>query len=379
MQKYLAISALLLLVLIVAFGGEVLKNRTDNSATIGLSGASTIPIGGIMILSGEGAVWGEASRNGMELAIKDINESGGVNGKQLRGIYEDDGSAPQKAVSAFYKLTGSDHAKFIIGPNWSNTGVAVAHLAEEAKVVMISPSLGVKEFNESSPYLFNTWQHDDILSAKLGDIVYAKGYRNVALFGANDVWVKVQTAAFKKRFEDLGGKVALVYEPTVDINDERIEIQKVLANKTIDAVVMTTDGFGLTVMTARQLRELGSKLPLFNITVDKNILSNCGANCEGMIFPTSLTPTPAFEAKYGTAYDREVEIGADSAYDSVLMLAEAMRATKSEDPDKVKEYLAGIKMYEGVSGHLVSDGKRGFTKAYVLKRVENGIPVTIPK
>lgn len=366
MKKYLPVAALLIVV--VALLGYGVRGETEESV---------ISLGGVMILSGEGASWGEASKNGMELAIKDLNERGGVNGKKVRGIYEDDGSDPQKAVSAFRKLVDSDHVKFIVGPNWSKTGLAIAPLADAAKAVVVSPSLGVREFNEASSYLFNTWQHDDILSAKLADIVYAKGHRRVALFGAQDPWVKVQTQAFKARFEELGGKVARVYEPTTETTDERTEIQKVLADKSIDAVVMTTDGYSLTYIGARQLRELGSTLPMFNITVDEKILADCGADCDGMIFPTSLTPTKEFETKYKAAYNREVEIGADSAYDAVMMIAEAMEATNSEDPDVVKEYMASIKTYEGVSGTLVSDGKRAFTKDYLLKRSEGGVPVTI--
>jgi branched-chain amino acid transport system substrate-binding protein len=337
---------------------------------------SIIPIGGIFILTGQGASWGEASRNGMELAIQDINAAGGVNGKLLKGIYEDDGSDPQKAISAVHKLTESDGARFIIGTNWSNTGVPVAPVAAAAHVVMISPSLGLKDFNESSPYLFNVWQHDDVLSAKLADIVYAKGYRKVALFGANDVWVKAQTAAFVARFEQLGGTVAFTYEPTTDATDERTAVKKALSVQGVDAIVMTTDGTALTPLTARQLHELGSTLPMFNITVDKQILADCGTNCDGMLFPTSLTPTLAFETKYGAAYGgRKVEIGADSSYDAVMMIAEAMKATHSEDPDQVKAYLAAIKVYHGASGTLTSDGKRGFTKDYVLMKSENGAPV----
>ena len=374
MKKNYAIVLVVVLAVVAVLGSGVLKNLSGAGAAASLSQGTTIPLGGIMILSGEGASWGEASRNGMALAIEDINKSGGVNGKQLRGIYEDDGSDPQKAIGAFNKLTETDRVSFIIGPNWSNTGLAVAPLADKAKVVVVSPSLGVKDFNESSPYLFNTWQHDDILSTNLADVVYAKGYRNVALFGANDVWVKVQTTAFKNRFEALGGNIAHLYEPTIGTTDERTEIQKVLADSSIDAMVMTTDGTGLTVVTARQLKELGSTLPMFNITVDAGILGQCGANCDGMVFPTSLTPTKEFEAKYKTTYNRDVEIGADSAYDAVMMIAEAMKATQSEDPEKVKEYLASIKTYDGASGELTSDGKRGFTKGYILVESRDGVP-----
>ncbi len=369
MNKKFILGAIVLLVLIVLVGVGVTKGNTSNEGSI--------PIGGIMILSGEGATWGEASRNGMELAIKEVNARGGVNGKQLRGIYEDDAGDSQKSISAFKKLTTADGAKFIVGLNWSNTGLAVAPVAAAAKVVVISPSLGAPAFNESSEYLFNTWQHDEILSADLADIVYERGHRKVALFGANDVWVTLQTAAFKKRFEQLGGTVAHIYEPILGTSDERTEIQKVLIDKSVDAVVMTTDGTGLTVVTARQLKEFGSTLPLFNITVDKGIITQCGDSCNGMIFPTSLTPTSDFEAKYQAAYNRDVEIGADSAYDAIMMIAEAMEETGSEDPEVVKDYLAKIEVYTGASGTLTSDGKRAFTKPYVLKQVIDGLPITI--
>jgi branched-chain amino acid transport system substrate-binding protein len=243
---------------------------------------------------------------------------------------------------------------------------------------VISPSLGDAAFNESSPYIFNTWQHDDILSAKLGDIVYDKCYHTVALFGANDVWVKIQTAAFTKEFAARGGKIVLTYEPTTDTTDVRAAVAKAINDKSVQAIVLTTDGTNLTPITAKQVRQLGSKLPMFNITVDKQMLADCGASCDGMIFPTSLTPTAAFEKEYEAAYSgRQVEIGADSAYDAVMMIAEAMKATGSEDPDKVKDYLAGIKVYNGASGTLTSDGKRAFTKPYVLMESEGGMPVKV--
>jgi branched-chain amino acid transport system substrate-binding protein len=336
-----------------------------------------IKIGAIMILTGEGASWGEASRNGMALALEDINKNGGINGREVVGIYEDDGSQPQKAVAAFQKLTQSDNVQFIIGPNWSNTGIAVKDLAAQARVIMISPSLGVAEFNESSEYLFNTWPHDYILSEKLAEYVYGRGHRSVALLGAQQVWVDEQTAHFKERFEELGGKVALLSEPPLDTTDMRTEIAKIKTDKTIDAVVMTTDGYALTSITAQQLRALGVTLPMYSVTVDNQRVADCGASCEGMIFPTFLTPTAEFEQRYKATYDREVEIGADSAYDAVMMLAEAMRETGSTDPDTVKKYLAGITTYEGASGDLIADGKRNFVKEFVLKQVRNGVAVTI--
>ncbi len=313
----------------------------------------------------------------MELAIKEINENGGIDGRPLKGIYEDDGSDPKKSIGAFNKLTGSDGVQFIIGPNWSNTGIALTDLIKQKKVVAISPSLGLKEYNESSDYVFNTWPHDEILSSNLAQYVYDKGYRNVALIGANDVWVKAQTQAFSENFLKLGGKIAFLSELPITQTDVNSEVTKIKNNETIDAVVMTIDGYILTDIFAQRLKEFGVTHPIYSLTVDRHIIDSCEGACEGMTFLTFLTPTTDFEAKYKAAYDREVEIGADSAYDAVMLLAEAFKETNSTDPEQVKVYLGAIKEYDGASGKLISDGKRGFTKPYLIKQVINGVPVTV--
>lgn len=367
-KKTLIIAVAVILVVIGAFRALSAPNDANGD----------IKIGSILILSGEGASWGEASKNGIDLAIQDINKTGGIDGKKLVAEHEDSASDPKKAISAFNKLTTTDDVKYIVGPNWSNSGLPLVPLADLSKTVMISPSLGVKEFNEGSPYIFNTWPHDDLLSRTLADYVYNKGYRNVAVFGAQDVWNKQQTKAFSERFTELGGKIALTYEPVTTTKDERTQVLKVRADKTIDAVVMTNSGFSLVNITAEQLRDFGVNLPLFSITVDQKLISDCKGACDGMTFLTFLTPSASFEQKYKAAYNgREVEIGADSAYDAVMMIAKAMKATRSTDTEKVAAYLAGIKEYRGESGNLMSDGKRGFTKPYVIKKVVDGKQVTV--
>ena len=362
------IIAIVVLVGLVVWGNSRSKTPASGEA---------IKIGGIFILSGEGASWGEAARNGMELAIKEINEDGGINGRPLQGIYEDDKSSPQGGITAFNKLVNSDKVSYVIGPNWSNVGTALIDLIKQKGVVAISPSLGLAEFNESSEYIFNTWPHDYILSQNLAQYVYEKGYRNVALLGANDVWVKDQTKAFKEKFESLGGKIALVYEPLVTETDVRTEMLKIKNNKNIDAVVMTIDGYSLTNVVAKQIKDLGINLPTYSITIDRQIIKNCEGACDDMTFLTFLTPDSDFENKYKSTYNREVEIGADSAYDAIMLLVKAFKDTDSLDPGDVQAYLNKVETYKGASGNLVSDGEGAFTKPYIIKKVQNGEPVTI--
>lgn len=103
--------------------------------------------------------------------------------------YHDEQGDPKKALSAFRQLVDIDGIHIIIGPTWSNSGLPLIDLACQHTVLMISPSLGTARFNESCEYLFNTWPHDYILSRSLADHVFGKGYRKVALVGAEDIWV----------------------------------------------------------------------------------------------------------------------------------------------------------------------------------------------
>lgn len=363
----------IIIALIIIVGGYFIFNNSESLIDLN----KEIKLGSILILSGEGSSWGEASKNGIEMAVEKINREGGVNGKIFTVDHQDDKGDPKLAISSFQKLTDFENISYIIGPTWSSQGLALTDLAGQKKVVMISPSLGVKEFNESNKYLFNTWPHDFILSTNLAELVYEKGFRSVAVLGAQNVWVKDQTNSFVEKFKQLGGNIEILEEPMLDNKDIKTEILKIKNNKKVDAIVLLTDSYDLTYIAARRIKEFGIKLPIYSITIDKKIIENCQGACDGIQFLTFLTPSSDFEKAYKEKYNREVEIGADSAYDAVMMIAEAMKKTNSTNTDIVSQYLASIKNYQGVSGNLVSDGNRGFIKDYAVKVIENGIPVDV--
>ncbi len=134
--------------------------------------SETLTIGSILILSGEGAAWGNVSKNGIDLAVDDLNSAGGVLGKKFAVLHQDDQGDPKKSLSAFQQLTSGSGVKFIIGPNWSTLGLPLVEPARRQKVMIISPSLGMAKFNESHELLFNSWPHDNVLSEQLADYVY---------------------------------------------------------------------------------------------------------------------------------------------------------------------------------------------------------------
>jgi len=352
--------ALIIIILAVLFVG---KNNTKD-----LSKISEIKIGSILIETGDGAATGEASKNGINLAVKEINEAGGILGKKVVIISEDDQGDPAKTVGAFRKLTETNKVDFIIGPTWSKNGLAIKDLVTNQ--IVISPSLGKADFNEASNFIFNTYPHDYIMSEQLADDVFNKGYRNVAILGANDVWVKEQTMAFKGRFEKLGGTVSFVFEPQTDQRDLRTDLLKI-KDKKIDAIVVTSDGYGITSIYGRQMQELGIKYPVYGVNLDATVIANCLGACDGWIYLNALTPSKDFEAKYKKEYNREVEVSADSAYDAVMLIAKAITETESIDTNVIQKYLNDIKEYDGVSGKLTSDGKGAFIRDFATMGIKD--------
>lgn len=337
----------------------------------------TIKIGNIGILTGEGSTWGIAAKNGIELAVKDINSNGGINGKKLVALHEDDSGDSKKTISAFQKLTEINNVNIIIGTTWSSTGIPLIKLADNKKVLIVSPSLGKPEFNEGSKYLFNTWPHDVTLSANLADYVFNKGHKNIALIGAEELWVKDQTNAFTKRFNELGGNISVLVEPSPkdkDLNSEALKIKNALG---ITAIVSTTDGVLVGSLVEKRAKEIGVNLPIYSVTIDSDSIKSANGAYEGMEFLTFLTPTNEFKERYEKTFNTQINIGADSAYDATMIIAKGILETKSTDSTKIANYIESIKEYEGVSGKLISDNKHGFTKDFVVMKVINGTPIKI--
>lgn len=334
-------------------------------------------LGSILILTGEGSSWGIASKNGIDMAVERLNSNGGILGRKVEVVHQDDQATPKNSISAFRHLVDVEKVHFVIGPNWSNLGIPLIEMAEKTKTIVISPSLGVAKFNEANKYLFNTWPHDYLLSEQLAEHVFRKGLRSVALVGAEHVWVREQTEAFKNRFERLGGKVSFLTEPLPGTQDLRTEALRIKSTPDIDAVVSTTDGVLVGSLVAKELKQLGVRVPLFSITLDQSAIDASQGGFEGLEFLTFLTPRSEFQTAYEARFKTPIDIGADSAYDAVMMLAQAITDAGSYNTDLVSAKLSAIREYAGMSGSLRSDGRRGFEKRFAIKRVVNGRPTDI--
>ncbi|MCK4458341.1 MAG: ABC transporter substrate-binding protein [Methanosarcinales archaeon] len=115
-----------------------------------------IRIGAILPLTGEAAEYGEDAKLGIDLAVEEINAAGGINGKRIQVVYEDSQATPSQGVSAIQKLTTVDKVPVIIGAMASSVTLAIAPIAEENKVVLLSPASSAPQITEAGDYIFRT-------------------------------------------------------------------------------------------------------------------------------------------------------------------------------------------------------------------------------
>jgi len=336
-----------------------------------------IVIGSNLMFTGEGAVQGISTKNSMDLAVKEINQKGGINGKLLVVNHQDNQGIPLNAISIFNNHL-SRGINVFIGTTWSPSGIALKEVVCENQALMFSPSLGVSEVNEHCDYIFNNWQHDFYLSRDLADLVYQEGHRKIVVVGAKQAWVEDQTINFSERFLELGGEIVLLVEPLMEQKELSSEALKIKSLKEVDAVVYTSGTSIVGALLAKKLKETGVKLPQYSITLNSSTIEASQGAFNDLVYLIAFTPTEEFQETYKSVYgDLPLEIGSSEGYDAVMMIAEAMEKTGSTDPTVLKDYLNKIEYWDGASGYLTSNGKGAFTKESWMMKIVDGKSVKI--
>lgn len=334
-----------------------------------LSSENSIKIGALYNLSGIGANSGQNSRQGTDMAVEEINKSGGVLGRKIEVVYEDNlGDDTKTALAAINKFE-QNGIKVVIGTNWTPSGLAVAPVACQKGMVMVSPSLGVAEFNETCDFLFNLWPHDDLFSKELGSTIVQQGYKKVAIVGSLQEWEKTQAQAARQGIEAAGGAIVAFELPQEDKSEFRSEAAKIKASNP-EAVVLTN--YTYEGPAAKQLREIGVTAPFFSVLIDSQMIESANGALEGAVAITPFSPTFEFSKKFQTRYEGVPDLSSDTAYDAVKLITQAMEKTKSTDPVDIKNYIGSLKTHNGASGHLVFDGKGGVTKEPNFVLVKDG-------
>lgn len=349
--------------------------------------SNTIKIGGIFPLSGDVAVYGVECRNGVEMAIKEINANGGVkfveqdeNGnpvevfKMIELIAEDDEGNPEKSVNAYKKLVTKDNVETIVGSLTSGCTAAITSLAQTQKVLMVAPAATMESITDAGNYVFRACFIDPFqgtVGGKFAAENLGKTKAAVLYDITNDYSVGLYTN-FKTSFEAAGGKV--VAEESYAKGDMDFNAQLTKIKNANPDVVYLPDYYATVSLIAKQLRAQGIDTPIVGADGWGGIVDNAGDEVLNGFYSDHYAADStdekviAFVESYKNAYNSLPVSFAALGYDCIYMLKDAFEKANTTDIAAVRD---AFEATDGsyVTGNLTFDEKRNPIKSAVMMEI----------
>ena len=348
----------------------VQKGGTGPGANTG----DTIKVGVYGDLTGATSSFGQSTKNGVELAVDEINAAGGVNGKKIVIVSEDDQGRPEQAKTVVSKLISQDKVEALLGEVASTNSLAAAPVAQEAKIPMITPSSTNPKVTEVGDYISRVCFIDPFQGAVMakfaGNTLKAK---TAAIFGdVNSDYSKGLTQFFKEEFTKLGGKI--VAEEAYTQNDPDFKGQLTKIRDLKPDVIYIPGYYSQVGIIAKQARELGMNMPLLGGDGwDSPELWKLGGDAlkNAYISNHYSADNPAPEIQnFVKAYKAKFNVVPDSlaalAYDATKVLADAIKRAGGTESAKLKDAINATKDFAGVTGKITLDGKRNAVKPAVV-------------
>ena len=302
----------------------------------GTASAETLNVGLVATLSGQSAALGVQSRDGFQLALKQLG--GKIGGEDTHVTIVDDELKPDVALSKVRTMLERDHPAFVVGPTFSNVLGAIIKPVTDAKAFLISDNAGPSSLagKACNPFFLTTSYQNDQVHAVLGHYAQDKGYQRVITLVPSYQAGRDAVAGFKR---DYKGEVAdELYVPLGQL-DFSAELARIAAAKP-DAVFAFMPG-GMGVSLVKQYRQAGITVPLLSaFTVDESTLPAQGDAAVGLLAGANWSPTldnpqnKAFVAAFEAEYHYVPATYAFQAFDAVMLIDSAVRAEhgKLDDP-----------------------------------------------
>jgi branched-chain amino acid transport system substrate-binding protein len=361
-------------------GATLVLTACSQSADSGAGAPATIKIGEFASLTGKEAAFGQSSHKGTLLAIEAINAAGGLLGKQVEFIYEDNRSTPGESATIAKKLITRDKVVALLGEVASGRSLEAAPIAQSNKIPMISPSSTNPQVTQTGDYIFRVCFTDPFQGKLLAE--FAKRTlktQKVAIFSDVSAPYSVGLAQyFKAPFVANGGQVSAEQKYTGGDKDFKAQLTAIKATGP-DAIFVPgyyTDA-GLIVAQARQL---GINVPLFGGDgwEAPELIQIAGSALEGTYYSTHFSAenqdprvqgfVAAFRLKFnGESPDAMAALG----YDSAMILADAIKRAGTTESVKLRDAIAATKDFDGLTGKTTLDSERNATKSAVIITVKD--------
>lgn len=350
--------------------------------------AETIKIGAIGPLVGESSIGGLDELKGKEMAIDDINAQGGLLGRKVELFSEDDASQPSQSASAAMKLINQNNVIAIVGAHNSPCTLAVMEIIEKNGIPMITPGSSSPKVTEVGNEWIARGFPSDSIQAK-GLVKYAldvMGAEKIGIIYVNDDFGNGGYNAVKAALEENGKTLAAAETFMGEDKDMRAQLIK-LKNSGVDALFIWCQYFpGSLIM--RQAREMGWDVQFYTSTgcVHQKTFELAGEAFEGTIqtvpfIPNNPDPTVQdWVARYKEKFGSEPSQNSARAYDSTMILLNAIKEAGSTDPAAIRDAMRNTKDFPGLQGSITIDPNTGeYVGEVLIVKAENNDWIYIDK
>ena len=341
---------------------------------------STIKIGYFGDLSGPNYNFSQSAMNGVLMAAAKMNQFGGIKGRQIDVVIEDDRGSPEESARLTAKLIDQDKVVAIVAGGVSGNSLAAAPKAQSSHVPLISPSSTDPAVTKTGDYIFRTCFVDSFQGEVMASFAAAtlQAKKAAILFDFNSPYGRGLTDFFEASFRKLGGEIVNKQSYKQGDADFKGQLSSIKAAE--PDVIYIPGYYGDVALIAKQARALGLEQPLLGADGwDAPELWQLGGDAlNGSYMSTHYSPdspTPeiqSFVEEYKQRYQNLLpDAHAALAYDATRLLFNALERAGTTDSGPLREALAQTKDFKGVTGLISIDADRNAVKPAIVLKLEN--------
>jgi len=320
-------------------------------------------IGAIFAVTGPASWLGEPQKNTVKMLEEQINAAGGINGRKIEVIVEDNVGEEAKTVLAFKKLVDRDKVVAVIGPSRSGSAMAIKPLAERSRVPLIACAAAEAIVKPVNPWVFKTAQNDADAARNIFEKARSLGIERVAIMSSTDAFGTAGRGQLKEIAPAYG--ISIVADETYGPADTDMTAQLTKIKGTNAQAIINWSIVPAQTTVLRNRAQLGITLPFFQSHGFGNInyARSAGAAADGVLFPQGRIlavdtvaadhPQKAvisqYKKDYEGKYKTDVSAFGGYAWDSLMLVVDAITAVGG-DRAKIRDYLENRKNFIGVSG-----------------------------
>ena len=357
-------------------------------------------------LTGGTATFGKSTQRGIEMALEEVNKAGGIQGKPVRIVVEDDQSKPEEAATAVKKLVNQDKVLVVLGEVASSRSLAGAPICQEAKVPMITPASTNPKVTQVGDFIFRVCFIDPFQGE-----VMAKFARNTLKTSKAAILKDIKNdysvglaQFFTETFKNLGGTV--IAEESYSEGDIEFRAQLTSLKAKKPDVIFIPGYYTEVGLIARQARDLGITIPLIGGDGwdSPRLIEIGGKALENTYYSNHYTPDDPrpemqkflsdFKVKYNEIPDAMAPLGYDAAriaFDAIkrsgILDEKNIKDSYRQNPqakslmdaintpgnrERIRDALAQTGDFPGVTGLITIDENRNAKKAAVVLKIEDG-------